>query len=303
MEKETSEYKKGIICIAGVYIIWGLLPAYWKLMNNINALTILSHRIIWSFVLVTILLLVLYKPKDILESIKIRKNRLFFIAASIIITINWGTYIFAVVTNHLIEASMGYYINPLVVILLSMIIFKEKMNTLKKVSIALAFTGVIIMILGYHKVPVIALTLAFSFACYGVIKKKLMVNSLMSLFYETLFILPAALIYAIYVEKTGAGYFINMDIRDMLLLMGSGAATSIPLLLFAIGTKRINFSMVGFMQYIAPTITLIMGVFIYSEHFGISHMITFGFIWAALVIFTIANIMDRKNSDVGDGSF
>ncbi len=298
MKKETTEYQKGLIYIISVYTIWGMLPAFWKLMDNINSFTILAHRIIWSFVLISILVWILYKPKDLWAPLKDKKNLLYFMGASIVITINWGTYIWAIVTNHLIETSMGYYINPLVTILLSMIIFKEKMNTLKKISIALAFTGVFIMILGYHKVPVLALTIAFSFASYGVIKKKMNVNSLMGLFYETAFILPIALSYVIYLEATGEGYFISLDIKEMLLLIGSGAATSIPLLLFASATKRINFSMVGFMQYIAPTITLIMGVFIYSEHFDKSHWVTFGFIWAALAVYTVSNIMDRKRKEV-----
>lgn len=294
MENETNEYQKGLFYIVSVYIIWGLLPVYWKLMGNINSLTILSHRIIWSFVLVSILVWVLYRPKDFWATLKNKNHLLLFIGASVAITINWGTYIWAIVTNHLIETSMGYYINPIVTVFLSMIFFKEKMNGYKKISIALAFIGVSIMVLGYDKVPVLALTIAFSFAFYGVIKKKMNVNSLMSLFYETAFILPIALIYAIYLEVIGEGYFISFSIKEMLLLIGSGVATSVPLLLFASATKRINLSMVGFMQYIAPTITLILGIFVYSEHFDRSNWITFGFIWLALVVFTISNIMDRK---------
>lgn len=293
-DSKSNEYNKGLLYIILVYTIWGLLPAYWKLLHNVQPILILSHRILWSFVFVALLISLFYRSEEILLTLKNKKDLVSILLASIVITINWGTYIWAIVKDHLIEASMGYYINPIIVVLFSMIFFQEKMNKAKLVSVMLAFIGVAIMIVGYNKVPILALTLAISFAFYGVIKKKLQINALTSLFFETLFLLPVALIYALYMEINEVSYFVTLDIKNALLLIGAGITTSVPLILFAAGAKRVSFSSVGFFQYIAPTITLFMGVFIYHEKFDVSHWLTFGFIWTALVIYTTSNVMNMK---------
>lgn len=286
MEEEKRDYNLGLLLGLISYLIWGILPVYWKLGKDISSLVVLSHRVIWSFVFVSLLLILIKEQKNLLGPLKDKKNIGRVILASVLISINWGTYIWAIVAEHMIEASMGYYINPLIVSLFSVVFFKEKMTTAKMIAVGFAFLGVFIMIFQYHKIPYIALTLAISFACYGVIKKKLQMSAVVSLFYETLFLVPIALGYAIYIETSTEIIFFS-NIGNGLFLIGAGIVTSIPLLMFAGAAKRIHFSTLGIMQYLAPTITLLMGVLVYSEPFKMSHLITFGLIWIGIIIYSM----------------
>lgn len=294
MGKMTEDEEKGLGIAIVLFIIWGSLPIFWKIIHYISPLTILSHRIVWSLVCVSIIMFIKYPKAEILEPLKEKKNILIFIASSSIITINWGTYIWAIVNERIVEASMGYYINPIVMILFGMIFFKEKLDLMKKIAIIVAAIGVAFMIFQYKSVPIVALTLAISFAIYGVLKKKLNVNAAMSLFYETLFMFPLALGYVIYSEVKLESYFIQFDPKNVMLLAIAGMVTVIPLILFASAVKKVRLTTLGFIQYLAPTISLLLGVIIYKEEFDLTHWITFGFIWAALIIYTISNILPQK---------
>ncbi|MCG8483965.1 MAG: EamA family transporter RarD [Clostridia bacterium] len=295
-DKKSKDYNLGLTLGLLCYFIWGILPAYWKLGKHISSLAVLSHRVIWSFVFVSLLLFIMKEHKNLIEPIRDKKNIISLILASVIISINWGTYIWAIVSGHMIEASMGYYINPLIVSLFSVIFFKEKMTKVKLISVMLAFSGVFIMIYQYHKIPYVALTLAISFACYGVIKKRLQMSAFVSLFYETLFLLPIALGYSLYIETVNESIFLS-SAGNVLFLMGAGIVTSVPLLLFAASAKRIHFSTLGFMQYLAPTMTLLMGVLIYLEPFKTSHFITFGLIWMGLIVYSMPHIITIYNKN------
>lgn len=289
-DNKSKDYNLGLMLGLMSYFLWGVLPVYWKIGQHISSLVVLSHRVIWSFVFVSLLLILMKEHNNLLEPLKDKKNIISFLLTSIIITINWGTYIWAIVSEHIIDASMGYYINPLVISLFSVIFFKEKLTKVKIISIGLAFSGVFIMIYQYHKVPYVALTLAFSFAFYGVIKKRLKVSALVSLFYETLFLVPIALGYSLYIEIATEGYFFS-SLSNGLFLVGAGIVTSVPLILFSASAKRIQFSTLGFMQYLAPTLSLLIGVLIYSETFKTGHLIAFGLIWIALLVYSMPNII------------
>jgi chloramphenicol-sensitive protein RarD len=295
MERENAI---GIAFTASAYILWGVLPIYWKFLYEVPALEILAHRVIWSFIFVIII--VLFLKRKLLKNffqVQMSQKRTWFglLLASIFISINWLTYIFAVNTNHIVEASLGYYINPLVAVMLGVFVLREKMNVWQGVSFALAAIGVIYMTISLGELPWVALVLAFSFGLYGLSKKLIKVDSILGLLLETLFVLPFALLFLAYLGVNGEHSFSTGSIQQDLFLLGSGIATALPLLWFSIGVQKIPLYMVGFLQYIAPSISLVLGVLMYGELFTKDHIITFTCIWAALAIFTISNIRQVIN--------
>ncbi|MBB6444362.1 EamA family transporter RarD [Bacillus benzoevorans] len=290
MESQTS--RTGIVYTAGAYVMWGLLPLYWKLIQNVSSEEILAHRIIWSFVFMLFLLgfrkrlgpfwavwkKLLHHPRPFIT----------LILASLLISVNWFLYIWAVNHDHIIETSLGYYMNPLISILLGMVVLKEKLNFWQLLSVVLAAIGVTVLTVQFGSFPWVAVSLAVSFAIYGLAKKLTNFDAEIGLTMETLVITPLALIYLLFLTTNGSTAFEFSSLSDSLLLMGSGIATALPLLYFAKGAKLIPLSMVGFLQYIAPSISLFLGVFLYHEHFTKVHMTAFFFIWTALVVFSFA---------------
>ncbi|XQY90254.1 EamA family transporter RarD [Metabacillus sp. HB246100] len=291
--KENSTYKKGILYTAASYFLWGILPLYWKLIGDVASEEILAHRIFWSFIF---MIVILTTTREILnirvvttELLKKPKLLLMLIISSVLISINWFVYIWAVNHNQMIEASLGYYINPLISVLLGLVFFKEKINLLQKISFMVAALGVIYMTIRYGEIPLIAITLAVSFGLYGLTKKITKLSSAMGLMLETLMVTPIAIFYLVYLGQTGNMEFMNFNLETNLLLIGAGAATAIPLLLFATGAQKIPLYMVGILQYIAPTITLMIGIVIYSEPFTTTEVVTFSCIWSALFLFTMSH--------------
>jgi chloramphenicol-sensitive protein RarD len=290
MERENT---KGIYFTAGAYIFWGVLPIYWKFIDQISALEILAHRVIWSFIFVLLIVGILKRKllKNFFQvQMKQTKTWLGLFLASVLISINWFVYIFAVNTNHIVEASLGYFINPLVAVLLGVFVLGEKMNRWQAVSFVVAGIGVVYMTLSLGTFPWIAIILAVSFGFYGLSKKLIKVDSILGLLLETLFIVPFALLFLAYLGINGQHSFATGSLKVDLLLLGSGIATALPLLWFGIGAKKIPLYLVGFLQYIAPTISLLLGVLIYGESFTKDHAVTFSCIWIALIIFSISNI-------------
>ncbi|NMH71704.1 EamA family transporter RarD [Bacillus sp. RO2] len=286
----NKEFAIGIISAGLSYILWGILPLFWKLVDDVPAGEILAHRIVWSLVFILIILAMLRKiPSFTLEVKALVRNRKRLIGislASIFISINWGLYIWAVNADRIIEASLGYYINPLVSILLAVIVLKEKLSGLQTLSIILAGAGVLVLTFSFGTFPWVAIMLALSFAFYGLIKKMVQVGALIGLAIETLLITPFALLFLTYVHaKTDGGAF-GGNLNVTLLLLLAGVVTAVPLLLFASGAKRIPLSMVGLLQYFAPTIKLIMGVYLFHEPFTGAHLVAFICIWVALGIYT-----------------
>lgn len=292
MVNKLDEQRLGIVSALLAYILWGVLPLYWKLLGHVPADEVLAHRIIWSLILMFVILLLLGKLKTFFKEINAifstKKQLLFVTLASVLISINWFTYIWAVSNDHLVEVSLGYYINPLVSVVLGMIVFKEKLTHWQMISFGLASVGVLILAIYTGGIPIVSLTVAFSFAFYGVIKKMVDIGALTGLAVETLMVTPIAFIYLMLVHSTMSDAFYVQSIGTFGLLIGAGAATALPLLLFAIGAKRIPLSTIGFLQFLAPTITLLIGVFLFREPFSAVHFVAFSFIWIALAIYTFS---------------
>lgn len=274
------------------YFIWGLLPIYWKFLHHVNADEILMNRIFWSFLFMVGILLITKKWGEfilILKNFRTNKKQLFaLIIASLLVSCNWFIYIWAVNTDQIIEASLGYYMNPLVSVLLGMIVFREKLSAAQYISFALAAVGVLILTISYGKFPWISILLALTFGLYGLSKKMIKVESSIGLTLETLVVAPIALIYMVFLFAKGTQSFLSVSIGTDLLLIGAGAATAIPLLYFAKGAQKIPMSTLGFLQFIAPTISLILGVFVYHEHFSKIHLISFIFIWSAITLYSLS---------------
>ncbi|MBU8879734.1 EamA family transporter RarD [Bacillus sp. FJAT-29790] len=289
---KNNEIKMGVIYAGFSYIIWGFLPVYWKLLNNVNADEILANRIFWSFAFMLFMILATKKWGAFVQTLKgfrTNKKQLFaLIIASLLISCNWFIYIWAVNSDQLIESSLGYYINPLVSVLLGMLVFKERLSPAQYMSFALALVGVMILTISYGRFPWIAFILAITFGLYGLTKKLIKVDSSIGLTLETFAVTPVAFIYMINLFTSGKQSFLSISLGTDLLLIGAGAATAIPLLYFAKGAQRIPLSMLGFLQYIAPTIMLILGVFIYHEPFSKTNLLAFFFIWLALTLYSIS---------------
>ncbi|MCF6139247.1 EamA family transporter RarD [Pseudalkalibacillus berkeleyi] len=292
-EIEKKDHAAGIAAGAGAYILWGILPLYWKLIDYVPSEEILAHRMIWSFAFMLIVLLVLRRTKKFVQELKDlisnQKKLVGLTLAAIFITINWYTYIWAVNNNHVVEASLGYYINPLVSVLLGIIVLKERLSFWQIVSFILATIGVLNLTIHFGDVPWVAIALALSFGLYGLLKKMTALGALTGLTIETMLITPIALLYVSFLVKDGTNSFVLSDPSTSMILLGAGIVTAIPLLLFATGANRISLSMIGFLQYFAPTIMLFIGVFLYHETFSQVHLTSFIFIWIALAIFTLGN--------------
>ncbi|HDX9589729.1 TPA: EamA family transporter RarD [Bacillus pseudomycoides] len=284
--------KKGMIYATSAYMMWGILPLYWKLIDDVPAEEILAHRIVWAFVFMLFVLFISKRfgqfTNEFVQLFKRPKLFMSLTIASILISGNWFVYIWAVNHNYVIEASLGYYINPLVSILLGTLVLKEKLNFWQYIAVGLAAFGVAILTLRYGSIPWIAISLACTFGLYGLSKKLLDYDSMIGLTMETMLVTPFALVYLGMLGAEGISSFGTVSITSTLLLAGAGIVTALPLLYFAKGTKLIPLSMVGFLQYIAPTISLVLGIFVFHERFTTAHMTAFFFIWIALFIFSIA---------------
>ncbi|MCD8198630.1 MAG: EamA family transporter RarD [Phascolarctobacterium sp.] len=287
MEKD---FKLGVFCGIGAYFLWGILPAYWKMLSAVSALEILASRFIWSVVFVGLILAVTGKLQ-----VFFRETRLVFstlktgtamIAAAVVIAFNWGIYIWAVEDGRILETSMGYYINPIVSVLFGMIFLKERLGRLQKMAVACACIGIGIMLVKNGYFPWVSVGVAGTFAFYGLLKKIIPVAAITSIMLETLLISPIALAYIYYLNRAGISAYIDADPLRFALLAGSGVATATPLLLFTRCAKLLPLKMVGFLQYISPTISLLLGVFVYGENFSSTHLLAFGWIWTGLVLFT-----------------
>lgn len=293
----NQEFKRGIVYSIIAYILWGTLPIYWSLLNDISPFEILAYRIILSMIFMVVLIMAMGKSSQFISGIKALTTKQLWaiILAGYIITVNWGTFIWAVNNNHVLQASLGYYINPLVSILLAMIFMKEKFNKLEWLAIFLAFIGVLYMTLKIGEFPVVSIILAVSFGFYGLLKKIVPIDALSSITFECIVTTPAALIYIVYLwisHQTTIG--INMP---TFWLLFSGAITAIPLISFSAGARRIPLSLMGFIQYIGPTLIFILGIFIYREPFDTNQFVTFTFIWAGIIVYSLSRYLQIKHAN------
>ena len=286
--------KKGVAYAAGAYILWGLFPIYWKNLAGVPALEILSHRIVWSLIFVIFLLGAQKKWEWIKPALRNKRTLLIFFATATVLSINWLTYIWGVNAGFIVETSLGYFINPLVSVLLGVVFLRERLRAGQWIAVGIATIGVIYLTINYGSLPWIALTLAFSFATYGLLRKIAPLGSQEGLALETAMMFLPALIYLIFLEGQGTAAFGHVDLKMTFLLAFAGIATAVPLIFFAAGARLIPLSVVGILQYMAPTIQLLIGVFVYKEPFTTTSLIGFSIIWTALIIFTTDVFMHNK---------
>lgn len=283
--------KEGILYSALSYGMWGFVPIYWKLIQQVSSGEILAHRIFWSFIFMSGLLFVTKKWLAYREFVKeiIKKPKMFWalFIASVLVSANWGIFIWAVNEGKILETSLGYYINPLISVLLGVIVLKERLSGAQITAFLLAGIGVLTLTLQFGAIPWISLSLALTFGLYGLAKKMIKVEATIGLTIETMVIAPFALLYLLYLMFQSETQFFT-SLSTSLLLMGGGVVTALPLLFFAKGAQKVSLSMLGILQYIAPTLSLMIGVFIYHEPFTKVHLLAFIFIWSALLIYTLS---------------
>lgn len=289
-----ENYKQGIFFGLAAYVLWGILPVYWKALELVSPFEILSSRFMWSCVFVFLLIIFQKKwplfAKEVKQVFSNVKTGAAMAAAGITISFNWGTFIWAVNNGHIVETSMGYYINPLVSILFAVVFLCERLDKMQLAAITCAFIGVASMVYSFGKIPWVSLTLAFTFALYGLLKKILPVSVLTSIMLETLLITPLALVYEYSLWQQGVSFYASGNLQVIMMLTGAGIVTAIPLLLFTAGARLLPLKIIGFLQYISPTLTLLIGVFVYNEAFTASHLLAFGWIWAALLLFIVSQL-------------
>jgi chloramphenicol-sensitive protein RarD len=285
---------KGILNGIAAYALWGFFPIYWKLMHRVPALQVIGHRIGWSFIFLIAFILLTRQWKDFQSTALTSKTLGIYSIASVLLTVNWLVYVWGVNAGLIVETSLGYFINPLLSVLLGVIFLRERLRLAQWIPVALAAAGVLYLTLAYGRPPWIALTLAFTFGFYGFVKKLAPLGSLYGLTLETGIVFPIALIYLAFVEFNNTGAFLNDGTFIDLLLIGAGLVTTIPLLMFASAAKQIPLTVVGILQYIAPTLQFLIGVFIYHEPFDHSRLVGFGLVWLALIIFGVESYLANR---------
>jgi chloramphenicol-sensitive protein RarD len=289
---------KGILYGITTYVLWGLFPIYWKWLHQVPALQIIGHRISWSFILLILVILVSRQWQSFRAAALTPKTIGIYAIAAVLLSVNWLVYVWGVNAGFIVETSLGYFINPLFSVLLGVVFLRERLRLAQWIPIALATAGVIYLTVTYGRPPWIALCLAFTFGLYGLVKKLAPLGSLYGLTLETGIVFPLALIYLTFVEFTGTGSFLHDGALTNILLIGTGIITSVPLLLFASAARQIPLTMIGILQYIAPTMQFLIGVFLYHEIFDQTRMVGFGLVWLALIIFWLENYLANRRVPV-----
>lgn len=296
-EEHIQNQKKGFIAGLTAYVMWGVLPFYWKSLGEVSALSILCYRIFWSFIFMIAILVISGKFNQFLVETKAlvrdRKRGIAIILAAILISVNWFIFIFSVGSGQVIEASLGYYINPLVNVVLATVFLKERLGRAEFVACLLAALGVFALALQNGVIPWSSLAMAVTFSLYGLIKKVAKVSSFTGLTLETLVMMPFAILFLLFFSPEG---FMTFSAPINLLVMGAGIVTAIPLFLFAEAAKNISYILLGFLQYIAPTLMLLSAVFLFKETFELPQLVAFSSIWVGILIFATSNIMTLKRN-------
>lgn len=288
--KETD--KKSVTQVFGAYVLWGILPVFWKLLAELNAFYVLASRIVWSSVFCLLMIMITKKTEECKAVLRNKHLCRTLMCSGIAVAINWGIYIYAVNGNHILDASLAYYMNPLMVIALGFFLFQEKLVAKQWMAIGIAALGVLIAVIAYGEFPVFAIVIGGSFAIYSAIKKNVKCDGLISTFIEATFLTPFALAYILWAEMGQAGAAGVFEGTQFLLLPMSGIVTSIPLLLFSMGVSKVSMSLTGILMYVNPTLQLLIGVLLYHETFDIAKAIMFGCVWIGVILFVSA----RKKS-------
>lgn len=289
---------KGLLYAILAYLLWGFLPVYWKALQTVPAGQIVGHRMVWSLVFVGILFLLKNRWSSFIKLVKNKKVLPVYLSAAAILSVNWFIYIWGVNAGYVVETALGYFINPLVNVLLGVVLLRERLRLGQWAAVGTAAAGVLFLTIVYGALPWIALALAFSFAAYALIKKTAPLAALDGLFLETALLFLPALLFLLYQEQLGTGAFGHAGMTISVLLVFTGLATGLPLLLFAAAARQIPLSTIGLLQYLAPTIQFLLGVFVYQEPFNLTRLIGFSFIWLALVIYSVEGMARRRGATV-----
>jgi chloramphenicol-sensitive protein RarD len=289
--------KKGILFAIGAYVFWGFFPLYWKLLKEVPALQLLGHRIGWSFLVLLVVILVTSQWGDF-RALLNRQTLSIYLLAALLIAVNWLTYVWSVNAGFIVESSLGYFINPLLSVLLGVVVLRERLRPVQWLPIGIAAVGVTYLTLAYGGRLWIPFTLAFSFGVYGLVKKVAPLNSLFGLTLETGILFLPAVAYLTFTEFNGTGAFLHSGSTSDLLMIGTGIVTTVPLLMFASAARLIPLSMVGILQYITPTLQFLIGIFVYHEIFDRTRLIGFSIVWIALIIFWAENYLAHRTAAI-----
>ncbi len=286
--------KKGVWLGIGAYAIWGLFPIYWHWLHQVPALQILAHRIVWSFVLLAVVITIGRQWRAFrAAALKPRLVRIYFVAA-LLLSANWLIYVWAVNAGYVVESSLGYFINPLLSVLMGVIILHERLRRIQWATVGLAAVGVAYLAVVYGSVPWIALSLALSFGLYGLVTKQAPLNALHGLSLETAILCGPMLLSLIVADVQGQGVFLHTNTTATLLMIGAGPVTVIPLLMFASAVRSVTLSTIGILQYITPTLQFLIGLFIFQEPFTPAQLVGFSLVWLAVIIFTAESLWTRR---------
>lgn len=292
-ETHASISNRGGIVAFGAFFLWGLLPLYWKLLAEVNSVEVLCNRMVWSFATMLPILLALGRMGEVFSIFKDKKNLLTLTCSSLILATNWGIYIWAVNSGHVLEASLGYFITPLLNMMLGIIFFKERPTTTGWISLVLAVVGVAYQLFTLRYFPWIAFVIGGTFSVYSFLRKVVKVEALPGLFVETIIFFPLAAAALIIQAARGFTAFSKVDVITDLLLIASGLVTTLPLVAFAYGARRITMTTLGLLQYVTPSLAFLLGIFVFHEPLNVNGLITFILIWTALALYTWDNIHRR----------
>jgi len=285
-ERVSRETRLGLLYAASAFLIWGLTPIYWKLLLQVPAAEILAHRIVWGLVVVAGWMSLRGRWPDLAAGVRQPRTVAALAASTLFIAVNWGLFVWAVNNDRVLATSLGYYINPLVNVVLGLVVLGERLNRRQWVAVSLAAVAVAILTIAQGRLPWISLVLAVSFALYGLLRKTVRVDAVVGLAFETSALTPVAAAFLLYQKTRGVAVFGSQAVGTDVLLVAAGAVTVVPLILFTLGVRRLPLSTAGLMQYIAPTCTFVLAVFLYNETFSTAHAVSFILIWTALGIYT-----------------
>ncbi len=295
MTESDKHTRSGILMGLTAYALWGVMPLYFKALAHVSSLEIVAHRIVWSLLLLGALASLLKRWPAIRAALGTPRIAMTLVVTAALIALNWLVYIYAVVSGHVLEGSLGYFLNPLVNVLLGTILLKERLSLFQKGAVLLAGAGVAVLAVGAGGALWISLTLAASFALYGFVRKVTPVDSIEGLSIESFLLMPVALAWIVWLQRSGQGAFLHDWKTDLLLILG-GAVTATPLLLFTAAAKRLAYSTLGFLQYVAPSLQFLLAVLVFDEPLTRAHIICFGAIWTALAIFVTEGIRTGRRA-------
>jgi chloramphenicol-sensitive protein RarD len=286
--------RKGLFYAAGAYLIWGLFPIYWKWLQHVPAIQLLGHRIAWSFILLAVILFARRNLSALRALASGRKVQRIYFVAALLVGANWFIYVWSVNAGYIVEASLGYFINPLLSVILGVVFLRERLRKFQWISVGLAAAGVAYLTIAYGRPPWISLGLAFTFGFYGLIKKTAPLNALHGLTLETGILFVPAVVFLSYQDWLGRGTFLHTGAIPDLLMVGAGVITTVPLLMFASAARRIPLTVIGIMHYITPTCQFVLGVLVYGEGFSSTQALGFGIIWIALIVFAVEGFVSYR---------